>query len=89
MTYKGINYDTGTRTINGRLTRYIFDLTIVSKELDIIKNELHCNVIRISGVDIERMVSASEIAAPCLIKFPCCAGWVGASGFHLTVIGVT
>lgn len=62
MTYKGINYDTGTRTLTGRVTREIFDLTVVSKEIAIIKNELHCNAIRISGFDIERVVKTAEIA---------------------------
>src|SRR4051794_40288338 len=62
MKYKGINYDVGTKTVTGRLTRETFDLNIVTKEIEIIKNELHCNVIRISGLHIERIVKASEIA---------------------------
>ena len=62
MIYKGINYDTGTRTLTGRVTREIFDLAVVSKEIAIIKNELYCNAIRISGFDLERMVKAAEIA---------------------------
>ena len=62
MAYKGINYDTGTKTLTGRFTRETFDLNIVTKEISIIKNELHCNAIRISGVHIERVVQASEIA---------------------------
>ena len=28
----------------------VFDLDIVAKEIEIIKNELHCNAIRISGL---------------------------------------
>jgi hypothetical protein len=63
MQYKGINYDIGTRTITGGLTREIFDLDIVIEEIKIIKNELHCNAIRISGLYIERIVKASEIAS--------------------------
>ena len=62
MKYKGINYDTGTTTLTGSITREVFDLNNVSKEIEIIKNELHCNAIRISGVSIERIVQASEIA---------------------------
>ena len=60
--YKGINYDTGTRTLTGRVTREIFDLAIVSKEIAIIKNELNCNAIRISGFDLERIAKTAEIA---------------------------
>lgn len=62
MNYKGINYDIGTKTLKGGLTREMFDLDIVAREIAIIKNELHCNAIRISGVDIERISNAAEIA---------------------------
>jgi hypothetical protein len=62
MKYKGINYDVGTKTLTGKLTRETFDLPAVTKEIEIIKNELHCNAIRISGLDIERVVKAAEVA---------------------------
>ena len=62
MKYKGINYDIGTTTITGGLTRQVFDINIIKKEIGIIKNELHCNAIRISGVSIDRIAEASEIA---------------------------
>jgi hypothetical protein len=62
MKYKGINYDTGTKTSRGDLSRENFDLKIVESELKIIKDELHCNAIRISGFHTDRIVIASEIA---------------------------
>jgi len=62
MHYKGINYDTGTKTTTGGLTRDIFDATTAAKEIDIIKQELHCNSIRISGQDLDRVILASETA---------------------------
>lgn len=62
MKYKGINYDVGTITITGELSRKMFDIGVVTKEIAIIKNELHCNAIRISGVSIDRIAEASEIA---------------------------
>jgi hypothetical protein len=62
MKYLGINYDTGIRTLTGTLTRETFDPGIVAAEIGIIKSELHCNAIRISGEEIERIASASEIA---------------------------
>jgi hypothetical protein len=62
MRYKGINYDIGTKTITGLLTRETFDLAVVTREIEIIKNDLHCNAIRISGLDIDRIAQASEIA---------------------------
>ena len=45
MKCKGINYDIGTRTLAGGLTRPVFDIGIVAREIEIIKSELHCNAI--------------------------------------------
>lgn len=39
-----------------------FDLKTVAREIEIIKNELHCNAIRITGLDINRLVGSTEIA---------------------------
>ncbi len=39
-----------------------FDSKIVHRELKIIKNDLHCNAIRICGLDIERLTTASQDA---------------------------
>ena len=55
MKCKGINYDIGTRTLTGGLTRPVFDIDIVTREIEIIQSELHCNAIRISGLDIDRI----------------------------------
>lgn len=62
MKYYGINYDTGTRTLTGRLTRERFDPDLVANEITIIKNELHCNAIRITGQEIDRVEIAAAIA---------------------------
>lgn len=60
---KGINYDVGT-FISGRktLTRDVFDPSIVKREMEIIKKDLHCTSVRISGHDIERLTAASKYA---------------------------
>jgi len=39
-----------------------FDLKVAHRELGIIKNDLHCNAVRIQGLDIERLMTASEDA---------------------------
>ena len=39
-----------------------FDPNTVSREIEIIKNDLHCNAIRVTGLDINRLVVATEIA---------------------------
>jgi hypothetical protein len=60
---RGINYDIGTFT-RGKASssRDIFDPVIVEHEMKIIKSDLHCNSIRISGQDIARLTTASKYA---------------------------
>ncbi|MFI5419328.1 MAG: abortive infection protein [Nitrososphaerales archaeon] len=57
---KGVNYDAGSvMYFNWRPD---FDPNTVSREIEIIKNDLHCNAIRITGLDIKRLIVATEIA---------------------------
>lgn len=62
MKYYGIHYDVGTPTTHGGLTRATFDPLIVEREISIIKDDLHCNAIRIAGESIERLIMASQYA---------------------------
>lgn len=62
MQHRGINYDVGTKRLSGGLTRESFLLEDVKFEMEIIRNALHCNAVRISGLDVQRIVLASEIA---------------------------
>jgi hypothetical protein len=62
MNFKGINYDVGTPTTHNSLTREVFDPLLVRREIEIIKNDLHCNAIRISGQSLERLTSAAQFA---------------------------
>ncbi|WP_243450461.1 abortive infection protein [Desulfosporosinus sp. Sb-LF] len=63
MNRKGINYDIGTFTRGKESSsRDIFDPVIVQREMEIIKNDLHCNAVRISGQDIARLTTAAEYA---------------------------
>lgn len=61
MKVKGVCYDVGRVMMDGNW-RPRFDQKIVQRELEIIKNDLHANAVRICGLDIKRLVSASEIA---------------------------
>jgi hypothetical protein len=61
MNRKGICYDVG-RVLLGGNWRPKFDLKTVRRELAIIKDDLHCNAVRIQGLDIDRLVTASETA---------------------------
>ena len=62
MFLKGINYDVGTFYNPGICTRPVFDEHTIRNEIGIIRNELHCECIRISGYDIERLMKTSECA---------------------------
>jgi hypothetical protein len=62
MRGKGINYDTGF--INkGVSSRDPFDTAVVRRELQIIREALRCNAVRVTGGDPERLEIAARIAA--------------------------
>ncbi len=61
MRLKGINYDVG-RVIEGHQTRPTFDAQVVRREIAIIKNDLHCNAVKIQGQSIERVMATAEDA---------------------------
>jgi hypothetical protein len=59
---KGISYDTGFLN-KGRFSRERFDLEVVERELRIIRDDLHCNAVRIMGGDSERLELTATYAA--------------------------
>ena len=60
MRLKGVSYDVG-RVMGGNW-RPAFDPKVVHRELEIIKNDLHWNSVRICGLDIQRLIVAAEDA---------------------------
>ena len=62
MHRKGINYDTGFASTDGRLSRETFDPPQVRREIEIIARELRCNAVRISGRDLKRLDLAARYA---------------------------
>jgi hypothetical protein len=60
MQIKGVNYDVGT--VMGVDWRPDYDPKVVQRELAIIKNDLHCNAVGISGKDIGRVLRTAEVA---------------------------
>ena len=60
MRLKGVFYDVGR--VMGFNWRPDFNPKIVRRELEIIKNDLHCNAVRIGGLNIDRLMIASEAA---------------------------
>ena len=61
MNRKGVCYDVG-RVLGGSNWRPRFDPRAVHRELEIIKNDLHCNAVRICGLDLDRLTTAAEDA---------------------------
>src|SRR5436853_7468416 len=58
---KGIGYDTGFR-FDG-VTRRPFDHELVRRELQIIRDDLHCTAVRLFGDDLARLEFAARHAA--------------------------
>ena len=61
MKRKGVCYDVG-RVMMGEDWRPTFDPYLVHRELQIINQDLHCNAVRICGLDLDRLMTATEEA---------------------------
>jgi len=62
METKGINFDTGFLN-KGTSTREPFDPDVVRREMQIIRDDLHCTAVRITGGDPDRLEIAARHAA--------------------------
>jgi hypothetical protein len=62
MRTKGINFDTGFLN-KGTSTREPFDPEVVRREMQIIRDDLHCTAVRITGGDPGRLEIAARHAA--------------------------
>ncbi len=60
MKLKGVSYDVGR--VYYFNWRPVFEPAVVHRALEIIKNDLHCNAVRICGFSIERLMVAAEDA---------------------------
>ena len=60
MKRKGVSYDVGC--VMGGSWRPDYDPRRVPRELEIIKQGLHCTAMRISGLDLDRLMTAAESA---------------------------
>ena len=61
MRARGIGYDAGF-SYDG-VQRRPFDETLVRRELQIIRDDLHCNAVRLFGNDLDRLEAAAAYAA--------------------------
>lgn len=62
MRGKGISYDTGFLN-KGTSSRPSFEPDVVRRELQIIRDDLHCNLVRVTGGDPDRLELAAKLAA--------------------------
>jgi hypothetical protein len=62
MRAKGMTYDTGFAG-KGGTSRERFDPEVVQRELAIIRDDLHCNAVQVTGGDPERLELAASYAA--------------------------
>lgn len=61
MKWKGVCYDAG-RVMLGQQWRPTFDSRQMHRELEIIKQDLHCNAVRICGLDLDHLLITTEDA---------------------------
>ncbi|MFE9203253.1 hypothetical protein [Micromonospora sp. NPDC007230] len=61
MRARGITYDTGF-VRHGLNSRQRFELELVERELHIIRDDLHCTAVRVTGGDPERLETAATFA---------------------------
>ncbi len=62
LSLRGIVYDTGTNYWPGQLSRQIWNRAVVQEEMRVIRDQLHCNAISISGTNIQRLERAATAA---------------------------
>jgi hypothetical protein len=60
MKRKGVLYDVGR--VLEISWRPVFDPKVVHRELEIIRDDLHCNAVKICGRDLDRLTFATETA---------------------------
>jgi len=63
MRGKGITYDTGFVARPGHSTREPFDVDVVRREMQIIRTDLHCTAVRVTGGIQDRLETAARHAA--------------------------
>ncbi|MFD7431672.1 hypothetical protein ACFV6Z_32150 [Streptomyces sp. NPDC059818] len=82
MRARGISYDTGFVN-NGATSRRSFDPATVERELRIIRDDLHCDAVRVMGGDPDRVELAATYAADLGLEV-----WVSPYPLELTTGGM-
>ena len=62
MRAKGITYDTGFLN-QGTSTHERFAPDLVRRDLRVIRDDLHCTAVRVTGGDLDRLEIAAQYAA--------------------------
>ena len=59
---KGINYDVGTEFRAGELSRDVWNLEDVSRDMAVIRGDLGCNSVNVYGTELSRLEQAARVA---------------------------
>jgi hypothetical protein len=59
---RGVNYDTGTAYIGGAMSRVVWTLEDVRRDMSAIAADLGCTHVCVYGTDTDRLLAATEIA---------------------------
>jgi hypothetical protein len=62
MDIKGVCYDVGRKYNDWFGTRQVFDPAATRRELEIIRDDLHCNAVHLQGTNISRLTTAATDA---------------------------
>jgi len=64
LTIRGMTYDTGTDYTPqwGILTRQVWEIERVQREMAVIRNDLHCTDVCLYGTEIDRLIEAAVVA---------------------------
>ncbi|WP_433272071.1 hypothetical protein ACQPZF_15210 [Actinosynnema sp. CS-041913] len=63
MRGNGISYDTGYRNEFGVSTHEPWDPEVVARDLRVIRDDLHCTAVRVTGGDPDKLETAARLAA--------------------------
>src|ERR1700679_1719469 len=62
MKYKGVTYDIGTEYSPGQFTVNNLSAETIASDMKSIKEQLHCNSVRLYGKETDKLIQAADIA---------------------------
>jgi hypothetical protein len=63
LTFRGINYDTGTNYVPGWHSRQDWTSLVMREDITMIRDQLHCNAVTVFGSELAHLAETAEFAA--------------------------